>query len=156
MLARGALIKPWIFRELRSGRTWQPSPEERLGVLWRFVELLREHFGVDERGRRRTMRFLPWHLNFFHRYRPLPEEVYAERAREHPLLQSRLDAGPFSSSLERLLADSRPEVHQRLADLLLDATGRDAALDAARTLADQTPPDPSAGAGEGRIEEVAG
>ena len=41
-------------------------------MIWRFVALLREHFVDDERGRRRTLRFLPWHLDFFCRYRPLP------------------------------------------------------------------------------------
>ena len=109
MLGRGALIKPWLFREIREGRTWLPTPEERFAVLWRFVELLRDHFGVDERGQKRMPRFLLWHLNFFCRYRPLPEEAFAERAREHPLLQSRLEAGPFASPLERLLADARPD-----------------------------------------------
>ncbi len=34
----------------RTGGDWLPTPEERFGVLWRFVELLREHFGADERG----------------------------------------------------------------------------------------------------------
>jgi tRNA-dihydrouridine synthase 3 len=155
MLARGALIKPWIFRELREGRVWDPTPEERLGVLWRFVELLRDHFGTDERGLKRAMRFLPWHLGFFCRYRPLPEETFAEQAREHPLLQSRLDAGPFASPLERLLADSRPEVHQGLAEVLLGAESEDEALEDARKLAEATPPDD----GERRetgIREVAG
>ena len=85
MIARGALVKPWLFREIKTGSTWLPTPEERLSVLWRFVELLREHFGVDERGRARTMRFLPWHLDFFCRYVPAPEEQYGEAAREHPL-----------------------------------------------------------------------
>ena len=84
MLGRGALIKPWLFREIKEGRDWLPTPEERFGVLWRFVELQREHFGADERGVKRTMRFLPWHLNFFCRYVPLPEEQYAEAGARAP------------------------------------------------------------------------
>jgi tRNA-dihydrouridine synthase 3 len=157
MVARGALIKPWIFRELRTGQTWAPTAEERVGVLWRFVELLREHFGVDERGHRRTMRFLPWHLNFFHRYRPLPEESYAEQAQEHPLLQSRLDTGGFTSPLDRLLADSRLEVHQRLAEVLLGAGSRGEALAGASTLAEEMPAGEVVGTrGEPDIREVAG
>ena len=139
MLGRGALIKPWLFREIKTGTTWLPTPEERFSVLWRFVELLREHFGDDERGRRRAMRFLPWHLNFFCRYIPLPEEQFAEAAREHPLLQSRLQAPPPSSSLERLLGDARPETHERLAEELLAAASRDEALDRARRLAASLP-----------------
>ncbi|MFI5184053.1 MAG: tRNA-dihydrouridine synthase family protein, partial [Vicinamibacteria bacterium] len=90
MIARGALIKPWLFREIREGRSLLLSAEERLGVLWRFVELLREHFGSDDRGRARILRFLPWHLGFFCRYRPLPEAVFEAPSREHPLIQTRL------------------------------------------------------------------
>ncbi len=129
MLARGALIKPWLFREIREGRTLLPSPEERFAVLWRFVELLREHFGTDERGHKRTMRFLPWHLNFFCRYVPLPEEQYGEQAREHPLLQSRLQAPPASLPLERLLGDARPETHLSFSGELLASGTRDEALE---------------------------
>jgi tRNA-dihydrouridine synthase 3 len=135
MLARGALIKPWLFREVRTGTTWLPTPEERFSILWRFVELLREHFGTDDRGRTRTMRFLPWHLDFFCRYVPTPEEQYGEAAREHPLLQSRLQAPPPTSPLERLLADTRAETHQRLAEELLASASRDEAGERALRLA---------------------
>jgi tRNA-dihydrouridine synthase 3 len=135
MLARGALIKPWLFREIHEGRTWLPSPEERFAVLWRFVELLREHFGTDERGVKRTLRFLPWHLNFFCRYVPLPEEQYLEPSRVHPLLQSRIQAPPPSSPLERLLGDARPELHQRLAEELLASGSREEAFERALRLA---------------------
>jgi tRNA-dihydrouridine synthase 3 len=156
MLARGALIKPWIFRELRTGETWLPTAEERVEVLWRFVELLRDHFGTDERGVKRAMRFLPWHLGFFCRYRALPEERFAEQAREHPLLQSRLDAGPFASALERLLADAREEVHRALAEVLLGAGSGEEALAGARKLAETTPPDEEGGVAELSAREVAG
>jgi tRNA-dihydrouridine synthase 3 len=128
MRARGALIKPWLFREIREGRTWLPTAEERVGVLWRFVELLREHFYDDERGRRRSVRFLTWHLNFFCRYRPLPEAEFEERSREHPLLQSRLPLPEWASPLERLLAEVDPETHARLAEELVASAGREEAL----------------------------
>jgi tRNA-dihydrouridine synthase 3 len=156
MLARGALIKPWLFREVRTGEAWEPTGEERLQVLWRLVELLREHFGEDERGRRRAMRFLPWHLNFFCRYRPLPEHRYAERARLHPLLQSRLDTGDLATPLERLLADTRPQTHQRLAEELMGAGSRDEALEQARGLAESLGPASVEGPLEVAAAEVAG
>ncbi len=135
MLGRGALIKPWLFREIREGRTWLPTSEERFAVLWRFVELLREHFGTDERGVRRAMRFLPWHLNFFCRYVPLPEEDFAAAAREHPLIQSRLSPPAPASPLERLLADARPDTHVRLAEELLASPSREEARERAERLA---------------------
>ena len=156
MLGRGALIKPWLFREIKTGTTWLPTPEERFSVLWRFVELLREHFGEDERGTRRAMRFLPWHLNFFCRYVPLPEEQFAEASREHPLLQSRLQAPPPSSSLERLLGDARAETHGPLAEALLAAGSRDEALDQARRLADSLPAAGESPELRGASSEVAG
>jgi tRNA-dihydrouridine synthase 3 len=156
MLARGALIKPWLFREVRTGTTWLPTAEERFSVLWRFVELLREHFGTDERGRVRTMRFLPWHLDFFCRYVPTPEELYGEAAREHPLLQSRLQPPPPSSPLEALLADTRAETHRLFAEALLASASRDEARERALRLAATIPED--GGAAELRIpsSEVAG
>jgi tRNA-dihydrouridine synthase 3 len=156
MLGRGALIKPWIFRELRSGITWLPTPPERFGVLWRLVELLREHFGTDERGCRRAQRFLGWHLNFFCRYVPLPEETHAAAAREHPLLQSRLQSPPPASALERLLGDGRPTTHERLAAELLASASREEAAERALRLAGSLPPDD--GGGELRVaaSEVAG
>jgi len=156
MLARGALIKPWLFRELREGRVWEPTAEDRFGVLWRLVELLRDHFGTDERGVKRALRFLPWHLGFFCRYRPLPEDAFAEQAREHPLLQSRLDAGPFASPLERLLANAQPQVHQQLAEVLLGSDAPDEALESARGLAEATPPDEGGARGEATMREVSG
>jgi tRNA-dihydrouridine synthase 3 len=156
MLARGALIKPWLFREVRTGQAWEPTGEERVGLLWRLVELFREHFGEDERGRRRAMRFLPWHLNFLCRYRPLPEDQFAETARQHPLLQSRLDGAEPATPLERLLADTRPETHQRFAEELMDSVTADEALERARQLTSSLPPE----GGEGPLDvaptEVAG
>ena len=156
MLARGALIKPWLFGELRSGRTWEPTAEERFFVVWRLVELLREHFGSDARGRARAMRFLPWHLGFFCRYRPLPEERFLPLAREHPLLQSRLEAVPFASPLGRLLADSRTGTHERLALELLDADTREDALERAERLARSVPVEATGAIADVSEAQVAG
>ncbi len=135
MLARGALIKPWLFREIREGRSFEPTVDERFAVIWRFVVLLREHFGEDERGRRRALTFLPWHLNFFCRYRPLPEAEFEERSREHPLLQSRLPLPEASSPLERLLADARPDTHERFGRELIESGSREEGLERALRLA---------------------
>jgi tRNA-dihydrouridine synthase 3 len=70
MVGRWALAKPWIFREFAEGREIEPTPEERLAVVKRYVELCREHCGDDERGRVRIRRFLIFHQDFFRRYRP--------------------------------------------------------------------------------------
>jgi tRNA-dihydrouridine synthase 3 len=156
MLARGALIKPWIFRELREGRCWLASAEERVGVLWRFVELLREHFGDDARGERRIGYFLPWHLDFFSRYRPLPEEEYLEPSRAHPLLQTRLSLDPEASGLEALLADPRAEVHARIASALLAAGSQAEVQERLLALSSNLEPGVAAGFADLPTADVAG
>jgi len=143
MLARGALIKPWLFRELREGHSWLPSAAERLGVVWRLLELMRDHFGADERGRRRIMGFLPWHLDFLSRYRPLPEGEFGAASQRHPLIQTRWPIGAHLPPLERLLRDPRPETHARLARELTESTSRDEALDRALGLAASLTPPPA-------------
>jgi len=69
MVGRWALAKPWIFREFKERCDVEPGPEQRLAVIRRYVELCREHFGDDERGRARTRRFLGFHQDFFARFR---------------------------------------------------------------------------------------
>lgn len=69
MVGRWALAKPWIFREHAEGSDLSLDAEERLAILRRYVELCREHFGDDEKGRTRTRRFLVFHQDFFRRYR---------------------------------------------------------------------------------------
>ena len=89
VIARGALTKPWIFKELLEGREWLPSAQEQWEILLRFTGYLRDHFGDDELGRKRATAFLSWHLDWFSRYRPLPELVWKDSALEHPLMQTR-------------------------------------------------------------------
>lgn len=69
MVGRWALAKPWIFREFAEERDIEPGPQERLAVVRRYVELCRELFRDDEKGRARTRRFLVFHQDFFRRYR---------------------------------------------------------------------------------------
>jgi tRNA-dihydrouridine synthase 3 len=156
MLARGALIKPWLFREIREGRSWEPTPEQRVGVLWRLVELLLEHFRDDDMGRQRARRFLVWHLDFFNRYRPLPEAGYAELSREQPLIHVRHPFGEDLDPLEALLRDGRSEIHEGLADALLAAPDRAAAIAAATELAAAVVAEPRCSEVEVAAEHVAG
>jgi tRNA-dihydrouridine synthase 3 len=150
MLARGALIKPWLFREIREGRSWLPTAEERFGVIWRLRELLFEHFSGDERGRVRSLRFLTWHLNFLCRYQAFPEEEFEAKSREHPLLQTRMPGDLPASPLETLLRDPRPETHASLAALVIESQDVEEALARALALQASLPL-----AGERRELEVA-
>jgi len=78
LVARGALIKPWIFRELAEGRPLDPTLPERWSVLRRYCDLALEHFGDDATGTLRARQFFLWHWKFWHRYRPWTEAEYAE------------------------------------------------------------------------------
>ncbi len=69
MIARGALIKPWIFREATEGYR-DYTAEERLAIYRRYVALALEHWRDDERGRANVRDFTVWHLNFWCRYAP--------------------------------------------------------------------------------------
>jgi len=121
MLGRGALIKPWLFAEIARDQEWLPTVAERVQVYGRLVGFMKEHFGEDERGRKKAMYFLPWHLSFLCRYRPLPEREWGEAALRHPLMQSRSNGTKDLPPLERLLRDARESVHRAIADVLWES-----------------------------------
>jgi tRNA-dihydrouridine synthase 3 len=121
MVGRGALIKPWIFREIAEGREFEPTAEERVGIYRQWMRYQKEHFRDDEKGRKRAMFFLPWHLGFLCRYRPLPAAQYQEMSKAHPLMQTRLPDREQVPVLEQLLRDPREEVHAKMAAALWDA-----------------------------------
>jgi tRNA-dihydrouridine synthase 3 len=88
LVARGALIKPWIFKELREGQHWEPTIAERWSILRRYCDLALEHFGDDEKGLGRARQFFLWHWKFWHRYRPWTEGEYTEHQPDS-LIQAR-------------------------------------------------------------------
>lgn len=146
MIARGALIKPWIFRELEEGKDWSPSAEERVAVYRLLVSYMKEHFGEDPRGRKKAMYFLPWHFSFFCRYRPLPREHFAASSLDHPLLQTRLGSSAENDPLARLLEDTREELHAQIAGILWDAEDDSAAVELLRKRAESLDTDRGEGA----------
>ena len=101
MTARGALIKPWIFREVTSGY-WDITAEERVVIYRRYVQLAAEHWGregvLDEHGRERVGDFLKWHVGFWVRYAPRHADG------SWPTMQQRESGFVPRSPLEALLA----------------------------------------------------
>lgn len=141
MLGRGALIKPWLFREITEKKAWEPTAEERLGLFHNLAQMMKGHFRDDAKGRERAMRFLPWHFDFFCRYRPLSAPQFVEAAKSHPLMQTRFpDDEQDLPVLEKLLRDPRPELHAKLADLLWEEADVGAAHARALALAAEMPP----------------
>lgn len=123
MLGRGALIKPWLFREIEEGRDYLLSPADRLDLLRRYRSLALSHFRDDERGKRNVRLFLHWHLDFLGRYRPLPSEEYDPD--RHPLIQTREDTAQTPDTPEGWLDSGDIEMHERLADWLMEELDRD-------------------------------
>lgn len=145
MTARGALIKPWIFREATEGY-WDITAEERAALYRRYVALAKAHWGTDEYGLTRVRTFVRWHVDFWRRYEPRRADG------SFPSMQHRDDAIRERSPLEALLARGDDAGMDYVTDRLV----ADADLDpfAAPGCSPSDPPDASARHGD--VVEVEG
>lgn len=147
MVGRGALEKPWLWKEVADGATWLPSAEERVAVLRAFMGRMQAYLGHDAKGWHKAQHFLPAHFDFFCRWRPLPDAVYGPGGSHYdpstPLLNRRRDlADPVLgetpetlSPLERLLRCPDPGAHAALAAVLWEARSDAEAVSAANAAA---------------------
>ena len=123
MIGRAALTQPWSFQNFYSRSEWQPDAFERVSIYRRLACYQKEHFGDDERGRQKAFNFLPWHFDFFTRYRPLPEADFASASERHPLMLTRFNIPDDATPLERVLSrSSDAPLHERIASVLWESS----------------------------------
>jgi len=127
MVARAALIKPWIFGEATGGYR-EISGQERVALYRRYVALALEHWGGDEYGRERVTQFVRWHLDFWRRYAPRRQDG------TYPSMQEREPSQDGWSPLERLLARSDEAAMSYLTECLVAEREIDPARAPAGTL----------------------
>ncbi|XP_046396569.1 tRNA-dihydrouridine(47) synthase [NAD(P)(+)]-like [Ischnura elegans] len=71
MIGRGALMKPWIFEEIKEKKMYDISSGERFDILKKYANYGLEHWGSDNKGVETTRRFMLEWLSFLHRYIPI-------------------------------------------------------------------------------------
>lgn len=114
MIARGGLIKPWLFTEIKERRDWDISSRERLDIFRQFSSYGLSHWGTDTIGVNTTRRFLCEAMSFTHRYIPIGIlETLPSRLNDRPPPYKGRD------ELETLLASSNVSDWIKLSEMFL-------------------------------------
>ncbi|KAJ2744931.1 tRNA-dihydrouridine(47) synthase [NAD(P)(+)]-like protein [Coemansia sp. BCRC 34301] len=117
MIGRGALVKPWVFKEIEERRVWDISATERLDVLKEFARFGLEHWGTDSQGVNNTRRYLLEWQSFLCRYIPAGIlEVLPQRMNDRP------PAFVGRNDLETLMASTHVRDWIKISEMILGPT----------------------------------
>ncbi|XP_011194201.2 tRNA-dihydrouridine(47) synthase [NAD(P)(+)]-like [Zeugodacus cucurbitae] len=114
MIGRGALIKPWIFKEIKEQKPWNPTSSERFDILRNYVNYGLEHWGSDMKGVENTRRFLLEWQSFMYRY--IPYELLANPPQQ---INQRPQKFRGRDEMETLMSSPNSADWVRLSEMLL-------------------------------------
>ncbi|OQD79926.1 hypothetical protein PENANT_c042G01763 [Penicillium antarcticum] len=120
MVARGALIKPWVFEEIQTGQYLDKSASERLAYIERFAKYGLQAWGSDEHGVGTTRRFLLEWLSFAYRYVPIGLLEYLP-----PNIQDRPPAWRGRNELETLMGSGNYKDWIKITEMFLGPAHKD-------------------------------
>ena len=116
-IARGALVKPWIFKEIKEKIDYDISSSERIDILREYAEYGLTHWGSDEKGVNTVREFMCHHLTFMSRY--VPVHCCLEK-NLIPSLKTRPYEGIcYRDEMEKLLASNKNEDLIKITEMFL-------------------------------------
>jgi len=116
-IARGALVKPWIFKEIKEKIDYDISSSERIEILRQFAEFGLIHWGSDEKGVNTVRDFMCHHLTFMSRYVPVH---CCEEGGIVPSLKARPYEGMcYRDEMEKLLASNKNSDMIKITEMFL-------------------------------------
>lgn len=120
MVARGALIKPWIFEEVEAKQYLDKSATERLAIVEQYCKFGLDHWGSDEYGVNQTRRFVCEFLSFLCRYIPVGILEYLP-----PKLNDRPPLWKGRNELETLLASKNYQDWIKITEMFLGPASKE-------------------------------
>ena len=116
-IARGALVKPWIFKEIKEKIDYDISSTERIDILREYAEFGLTHWGSDEKGVNTVRDFMCHHLTFMSRY--VPVHCCKEKNIEPSLKVRPYEGICYKDEMEKLLASNKNEDLVKITEMFL-------------------------------------